>query len=483
MTGEPFVNNIVGGPYRTHWWRNRLAGNFVDAWTFGFFEQNPLPTMGGPTGDNPSPSYYNPNTGAGWPSICSANLQNQFNVANLAGPSNPDGVPDAVTAMSTGDISTLLASSPFPSEISTLLTDTINATYTVPLDAMGFKTPIVGLDASKTPIPAFASDTFARAYIGAFAVYWFMTSGSGPIGNNTLLTPSQYYDWGATDMPEPAWVSSGSTPSDSQAGVSVGAAICDILLAIFGIWVYTDGNFHAGIFNVTSLPGVVNWDVVANNAYWLQKTLVDQENSLRDAMVWTAITYPPPVYLGVIDPEGNTLPVTDFTTPAPDLLTGPNPSTNVPATLGVPLCKTNPLSVQNAAGTTVYSTAYPHQLDTTISGTADLDFDSYPLNPAEESTTWNLIAANVYPQSLIMASSDPVVHGGMLASSIWPTRAQFFGGPVANALQLLEAQASGKLSGLLDYNLDADRGYGWQTWDPKTGSNPSSPPIEPVREP
>jgi hypothetical protein len=247
--------------------------------------------------------------------------------------------------------------------------------------------------------------------------------------------------------------------------------------------VFTDGNFHAGIFNITSLPEVVNWNVVANNAYWLQKTLVDQENALRDAMVWTALTYPAPVYLGVIDPDGNTLPVTDFTPPQSNLVTGPNPSTNVPATLGVPLCKTNVFSVQNIAGAAAYSTPYPHLLDTTNSGTADLDFDSYPLNPAEAPITNNLIPANLYPQSLIMASSNPLANGGMLSASVWPTRAKLFGGPVANALQLLQAQTDGKLSGLQDYNLDADRGYGWQTWDPNTGSNPASPPVVPVKEP
>ncbi len=52
VTAEPFVNNIVGGPYRTHWWRNRLAQNFIDSWVFGFAE-----TPGQMTGDEPTPAY------------------------------------------------------------------------------------------------------------------------------------------------------------------------------------------------------------------------------------------------------------------------------------------------------------------------------------------------------------------------------------------------------------------------------------------
>jgi hypothetical protein len=75
VTAEPFVNNIVGGPYRTHWWRNRLAQNFVDAWIYGFAE-TPGATM---AGDEPSPAYES------WDALCAANLQQEFDVGNLAG--------------------------------------------------------------------------------------------------------------------------------------------------------------------------------------------------------------------------------------------------------------------------------------------------------------------------------------------------------------------------------------------------------------
>ena len=230
VTAEPFVNNIVGGPYRTHWWRNRLAGNFVDSWTFGFFEQNPLPTM---TGDNPVPQYCDPQTGAGWPSICNANLQNLFNVANLSGPTTAGGVPAAVAAMASGNLSTLLSKFPFPAEISSLLTNTINATY--PSGTL----PVVGINSCGTPIPAFNADTFASAYIGAFAVYWFMTAGTGIVGNNPTGIP--------TGLPEPAWVqsltsSSPQSPSATQAGLSIGGVICAILEAIAALFALATGN-------------------------------------------------------------------------------------------------------------------------------------------------------------------------------------------------------------------------------------------------
>jgi len=71
VTAEPFVNNVVGGPYRTHCAQSpggQLRG-LVDV---GFFEQNPLPTMAGTTDARIRRSEHRRR----WPSICEANLQN-----------------------------------------------------------------------------------------------------------------------------------------------------------------------------------------------------------------------------------------------------------------------------------------------------------------------------------------------------------------------------------------------------------------------
>ncbi|MBS1533375.1 MAG: hypothetical protein JSU01_23955, partial [Bacteroidetes bacterium] len=227
VTTEPFVNNITGGPYRTHWWRNRLVGNYIDSWTFGFFEQAPNPTM---TGDNPMPEYFDPMTGNGWPALCSGgNLQDQFNVGSLADAA-PDDVPLAVKCMASGNIGGLLGS--FPTEIQDMFTAALNATYPAS------EQPAVGVDSSFTPIPAFDNTTLSRAYVGAFAVYWFMTAGQGAVGTN-IVGPG-------TGQPEPSWISSGGTPSPSQAGVNVGAAVCAALLAIFGIISILTGDFVGG---------------------------------------------------------------------------------------------------------------------------------------------------------------------------------------------------------------------------------------------
>jgi hypothetical protein len=58
----------------------------------------------------------------------------------------------------------------------------------------------------------------------------------------------------------------------------------------------------------------------------------------------------------------------------------------------------------------------------------------------------------------------------MLHTGAFPSINMFFGDALANAQQLITAHAKG----LPRYNLDADRGYGWQTWDPAVGTFPGN---------
>ena len=151
-TAEPFVNNITGGPYRTHWWRNRLVSNFVDSWTFGFFR-----TGASMAGDNPTPAYDQ------WKSLPNgANLQDEFNAGGLADGTGND-VPDAVKAMA----NLLAVPDVLPANLADLIEKAVEQTYPAGTRPAGF-----------------SAEIFKQAFVGAFAVYWFMTSGSGPMGDN-----------------------------------------------------------------------------------------------------------------------------------------------------------------------------------------------------------------------------------------------------------------------------------------------------------
>ena len=421
VAAEPFVNNISGGPYRTHWWRNRLVGNFVDAWAFGFYKSSAQMT-----GDEPSPPY------AAWKPLCSANLQHDINVAGYADGARGD-VPDALKAMASGNLGSF--PSQFPAEIADLLDQAINQTY----------------PAAMQPISGLSADTFRQSLVGAFSVYWFMSSGSGPMCQNPLGAPP------ANCTTPPSWISSGSTPSPQQGGLNPAGTACAILLAIFAIISLLLGDIPGGVaalIGALEAP-VIDWATVACNLFWLQKTLVDAENALRDAMIKGGLAYPPPEKLGTVDINGMTHPALD--------LTPPN---------GIPLTQSNALSGE-AVAALVGSIRYPRIMDATNpkAPRADLNFNSYPATASEQPSTENLIPIGRYPDFVVDGSG--LQNGGLMTDGTLPTRQVFFGDAVANAVQLI-VQGPDHLP---DYNLDADRGDGWHAWHPQTGTAPATPPV------
>jgi hypothetical protein len=50
----------------------------------------------------------------------------------------------------------------------------------------------------------------------------------------------------------------------------------------------------------------------------------------------------------------------------------------------------------------------------------------------------------------------------------------FLGDAVVNALKVIAAKAEK----LPNYNMDADRGYGWPCWHPTAGTDPTTPPLQ-----
>jgi hypothetical protein len=418
VASEPFMNNIVGGLYRTHWWRHRLVSNFVDSWTFGFFETGA--TM---SGDEPTPPY------AWWKPLCSANLQDRINVGGLPDPSGDD-VALAVRCMATGNLGGLPGH--FPSDLADLLAQTVIETY----------------GTGALPIADLSADAFRQAFVGAFAVYWFMTSGSGPMCNNPLGAPI------INCLEPPSWVTSTGIGIISSLPVHWGGIIVALLFTILAVVLSLFGGLPAGLAAlaaVLNLP-VIDWDEVRCGLYWLRKQMVDGEDALRDALVKAGLAYPPPVKLGTIDPSGRAIPAADQT-----------------ESTFIALCRTNALS-----------DVYPRQLDPrAVDPTAmpptplppDLNFWKYPDVAAEDPETQNLILPNLYPNFIVAGAG--LQNGGMLQDAAYPSRNQFFGDAVANALDLITKEGAG----LPDYSLDADRGYGWKGWHPKSGTMPANPPV------
>ena len=296
-----------------------------------------------------------------------------------------------------------------------------------------------------------------------------MTSGHGALVNS-VLGPG-------TGLPEPTWVTQGSTPSPAQAGLNVGAAICAAILAALAALFTLGGALPAGLLALEaalSVP-IIDWTTVANELFWLRKTLIDEENLLQNVLVMGGLAYPPPVMLGAqVNSMGNniTLPATDLT---PPLNPGISP---VPNITGVPLCKSNELTTQGIDITFV-PPSYPRWLDktSTVSPHADLNFAVFPLTiPTETKKTENPIPANLYPQTFVNGLG--LKNGGIVSAEPYPSSNLFFGDAVSNAVQLI-ADGPSKLP---DYNLDGDRGYGWLAWNAAAGSNPVNLPVQDVQE-
>jgi hypothetical protein len=165
------------------------------------------------------------------------------------------------------------------------------------------------------------------------------------------------------------------------------------------------------------------------------------------------MAYPPPEKLGTIDVNGKTQPASDWTI-------GP----------GVPLCRTNsklPLG------------QYPKRMDETFI----VPGFHYPFFPpatvlVEDPPTKNLVPDLVldekYPNFVVNGSPAPP-GGGIMFDQVTPALSTntFFGDAVSNAFDVIKDEANG----LQHFNLDADRGYGWKTWNPAAGSVPANPPV------
>jgi hypothetical protein len=456
VTAEPFINNIVGGPYRTHWWRNMLVQNYVDSWIFGFVETGA--TM---SGDTPTPDYE------AWTSVCGANLQEMFNIAgSLSVPSPTTGIPAAVAAMVSGDISTALATAPPElEEISKLFDEALKATY--PLSELGqigaTGLPSVGTSFSQHGL-------LPAAFTGAFAVYWFLTSGTGPFGNDVVGSPPS----AACGMTPPSFISSGTAPSPASVINTPGAA-CAVIFAILALLALLTGDLPGALaaLAVAMSAPVINWDQVACDLWWVTKQLIDgPEMALRDMLVFGGLAYPAPILLGGQDVNGNTQPATDLSQDPNLQQAQPDPTGNVAPTMGVPLTRTNSLRTEKD---------YPAALDISVGPLADLDFQSYPsLVPPPSVPTETPGADALIPSGeyAVAVFGTPLAHGGILgAGGTYPTSAELLGGAVANAKQALAAGG-----GIPNYNLDGDRGYGWLGWHPESGTDLSTPPVHDERD-
>lgn len=158
----------------------------------------------------------------------------------------------------------------------------------------------------------------------------------------------------------------------------------------------------------------------------------------------------------------------------------------MPATAGVPLCRTGPLG-----GVFKPEAPYPFGLDqrSSIAAVADLNYFWSPgisttvppaapdVAPVETTTTNGLLLANpqavLYPKDIIQGLG--LNAGGILANVGTPSANVPFGDAVSNAAEIVADAFRSKPEPLPDLNLDGDRGYGWRTWNANADPALTSP--------
>ena len=415
VTGEPFIANVAGGPFRTHWWRNRYAGNFVDAWTHGCFA-----TPATMAGDEPTPAY------AAWKPVCGARLHEAVAFTTPA----PDGMTVA-KGVAEGPVPADL----LPADLAALLVKTVQDVYDFPTDL--------------TPPDLKLPETWRTAYAGLYSVLWLTTEGTGPLCPTLTATPP------ASCTEAPDWVTSGGSPpapvkeTESDSASSVALAILAILSILAGAWVVGLGAIGAAILAAQG-GQEVDWEQLRCNLFWQRKKLFDIEQGLRDLLVIAGLAYPAPHQLGTVGPDGKTTPTTGI------------------AESGRALCRAEDNDQR-----------FPLRMDDSVGGLADLGWLKFPPSEVEQPPTHDLQtpvtmgpAVFGYPDVVV---AGPLENGGMLADApTFPTSGVRFGGAVANAVEVIRAGGMG----LKDYNLDADRGYGWKGWIPKLGNKPNSGTVD-----
>lgn len=270
VTGSPFVNTIIGGTYRTDWWRQRWINVFVDAWTFGYYEKGA--TM---SGDTPNPNYDT------WSGLCNANLQEKIELNGIS-----------IEAI----LETINTDAPFPPILPEAFVELWRNAYE---NTYG---PI-------NPLGRFKENSLNAAYMMTWAMLWFQTSGN-VIGCNIPPPMTPPDNCGS----EPSWADP-TVPGDSGGGSvppeptiesdpDVGKIITGAILALLGLAGFIGGGLVSGgvaigfgVKQIIDGASDINWNKLRCDLYWYRMYLYRGLSALHDVMVLGGLQHPYPVEL------------------------------------------------------------------------------------------------------------------------------------------------------------------------------------------
>lgn len=427
VCGSPFVNASVGGPPRTQWWRQRFVNNYVDAWVHGYYNMNPKPSF---SGDVPTPGYED------WPSLCDAKLHEKISLAAI----------DPVALMNI-----VKTAQPFqqvlPNDFAEHWFEAFQETYDPPL-----------------PNGRFNANALNGSYLMSWLALWFQTSGE-VIGCNLAepMTPPDDCgdDPSALDPFVPAPGGGPTLPPAPEIDYDTDDAlkVCGIIMAILGGLLLLGGGVAAGgaliggavsVLDCESLA-IVNWKDLRCKLYWFRKYLYNGEKGLQHLMKFAGLMYPLSKDLAIDDDVLSVLGI------------------DVPFESGKNLVKSR------------VDIPFPSKCwDGSL-----LTFNQRPTfsNPGFETPSTLACLNAIYPDFFVDNTADNPLSNGDIKTppATFPDRKQTngmpiqFGNAVDNAVDLFENLGAG----IPDWNLDADRGLAYVTWQFKGPYDPDNVQIQP----
>ncbi len=429
VAGSPFINSIVGGAYRSQWWRHRWINNYIDVWVYGAYRTSA--TM---NGDTPSKPY------AQWPGLCDAKLHQKIQLAAL----------DPVDVMTR-----LRTSAAFPAALPQDFADFWMTAWT---------------DAYGNQVSRFRAEALNGAYVMTWMKLWFQTSGD-VIGCNPAppMTPPTN-----CSGEQPPWVDPFTAPlGDNGEGATppqptfeqdpdVGEIVTGAVLALLGLASLFFGGGVAGAAAIAIGAGLIvdgvltfTWDELRCDLYWYQHYLHNGVTVLHNLVTLGGFTHPYPAELAL-----------DTTTMS--LLGSPYSFSS-----GKRVVRSQPRFVRAPVLGVDVPREYPSKPWSGSLGT-------WPNAPTAADPGWEqpLTTAyyvQAYPTFFVDDSANPLTPtSDVKTGGAWPPgfRAALgqqtpvqFGNAVANAVDLIK-QAGADLP---DWNLDADRGMASLTWEFEAG--------------
>ncbi|GLV53253.1 hypothetical protein KDH_01080 [Dictyobacter sp. S3.2.2.5] len=457
LCGNPYISNVVGAPYRNHWWRHRWIGTHIDTWVHGYYAAGGSSQVQFDNNDIPTPLYTN------WPNLCKANLQQRIELPGIDQDSILQSLHDGVA------VPALLPQAflDYWKQAYKKAYGSTDPTASTGVDDQGLQSAyamtwlILWLQTSGEAIPCMPPDQSNGPDNCGARPPWVAADGSVVVGGTVTPPP----------LPKPA-----TDPS-------IGEVVSGILAAMLGVVQLMTGYVSGGIADIVAAVALVadgetdpDWEQLRCYEGWVMVFFYNLTNALHDMLKWSGLGFPytqelahdqfARQFTGKIEPvdaalntvrsrrrENNTYPAGFWNPPPPPNASNwPNPPTE---------------PLESPA-----ENIYPVDLAWPFHFVDGFQFASTGAPPQQLNPLFSLPGAS---SPLVRDMDEWQARQGRIDTP--DATNTFFGNAVDVSMELILKTQS---SELLDWDLDGDPGIGFPTWllpesgDPRSSAIPEA---------